>query len=285
MTIWVDLVGSQLNDSVIKGFRAIGYPVKKKNTFTLHTETGDTYCSWTLWDKGRRRKVADQAWQDTATPTLCFERGWLRKHDGFQIAWRVGNTTGFNGCGRFPIGNKERWDSWGIEIKPWRTTGDHILICGNKGDSYKGKLTYLINHDHNWPDHIIGEIRKRTDRPIWYRPHPKGGQECIPTRNLPDRLIDPMAESLDESLSGAWCCVVHASSSASEAIVAGIPVIYTAQGIMLADCAGDSLDMIGKPPMPEREKHLYNCTGAQWSLDEIATGYPFQRLMHMRPTP
>jgi hypothetical protein len=171
----------------------------------------------------------------------------------------------------------------GFDLKPWRKSGNHILVCGNKGSTYKGKISDMINHGDGWPDEIIGRLRELTDRPIWYRPHPKGAEKCLPVRNMPDRIIDPKSETVHESLQDAWCCVVYASSAASQAIIAGVPVIHDAQRIMLHELASNDLSSVENPVMPERLSVLERCAWAQWTLGEIERGIPLARLLEHRP--
>lgn len=259
------------------GIALMGYEVRDYKDWQ-DAKPGDVFLSWTLYDASKRRRISD-AIAERGIATLCFERGWLRGKGHWQIAWRVGNGTGFNGHGRFVAGGPERWANMGFDLKPWRADGRHILICGNKGRAYDGKLSKDINHDDDWPDYIIGKIRLRTDRPIWYRPHPKPGPgRCVPRVNLPDRLIDTDAESLEQSLAGAWCTVVYASSAASTSIIEGVPVIYTGPKIMAYELAAAKLLYIPSPITPERLPVLERLAWAQWLPREIENGTAFMHL-------
>jgi hypothetical protein len=93
-----------------------------------------------------------------------------------------------------------------------------------------------------------------------------------------ERLIDTTKETLAQSLAGAWCTVVYASSTASTSICAGVPVIYDGPRIMLHELASAELLDINAPPTPERLPVLERCAWAQWSLGEIASGAAFRHL-------
>jgi hypothetical protein len=265
-----------IDDAVAAGMQKLGYKTEVRTT-PKNPMQGDVFCAWTLWDKCKRRRVADIA-EKQGVKTLCFERAWLRGKGHWQVAWRLGQGVGFNGHGLHYAGGPERWAGMGLELKPWRKDGRHILVCGNKGSLYQGKISAAINHDDAWANDIVNRIIKQTNRPIHYRPHPGGAKlPCVP-RVPVSRIIDTNHESLDESLAGAWCVVVYASSVASTAIINGIPVIYDGPRIMLSALASGSLLDIESPPMPGRLPELERCAWAQWSIDELASGMAFKQL-------
>lgn len=260
-----------LKHAVAKGMQLLGYHTIFDSPQGFMR--GDIFCAWTLYDGSSRRRYSDHA-AHAGIKTLCFENGWLRGSGLYQVAWRVGNSTGFNGHGFFPAGpDLARWYKIGPQLRPWREDGDHILVCGNKGMLYGNKSGREINHDDSWPDYIIGKIRMRTKRPIHYRPHPKAAREpCLPKINMPDKVIDTSKETLEQSLSGAWCTVVYASSSASTSIVEGVPVIYNGPLIMCHELATAKLNLLENPPMPDRLSVLERLAWSLWSLEEIASG-------------
>jgi hypothetical protein len=266
----------ELEQAAISGIETLGYKRKQKHPITTARQQ-DIFLAWTLWDKCRRRELSDNL-AKVGAQTICFERGFLRGKEHWQVAWRVGNGTGFNGHGHFNAGGPERWAQMGFELKPWRADGRHILVCGNKGNLYEAKISKAINHDADWPDEICNRIAKLTLRQIHYRPHPNGtAAPCLP-RTKVAKIIDTDKETLEQSLQNAWCTVVYASSAASTSIIEGVPVIYDGPKIMLQELASPELLDINRPPMPDRLPALERCAWAQWSLEEIASGAAFRQL-------
>lgn len=239
----------------------------------------DLLCCWTLWRHTQRRWAADEHYR-LGGKTLCSENGFLRTINGkrhYQLAWRDGLGSGINGQGKFPVGDDSRWKDWNVHLKPWRTNGDYILLASQRGVRPEDPD---ITHGPDWPDHVIPKIRRYTDRPIWYRPHPGNKRPCLPQKHKVDRIIDPHAESLEQNLSNAWACVVYTSTSATDAIVSGVPVCYDGPAIMCKELAGRVKD-IENPPCPDREEVFSKLAWGQWSLDEIKSGRAFEHVLEL----
>ena len=67
-----------------------------------------------------------------------------------------------------------------IEIKPWRTTGDYVLlILQRPGDSSLRNLLAKHKTYENFVTYTINQIKKYTDRPIRVRMHPLRQEQTI----------------------------------------------------------------------------------------------------------
>jgi hypothetical protein len=128
----------------------------------------------------------------------------------------------------------ERWDALGLEIKPWREAGDHILVCPNRHFGMRG-----LAMPQDWEQRTLKEMRAQTKRPIRVRPHPNGSKPARP---------------LAEDLVGAWCVVIWASSCGVHALLAGIPVSVLAL-VDLQGRLGRQPESGGGAPAPERGRH------------------------------
>jgi hypothetical protein len=91
---------------------------------------------------------------------------------------------------------------------PWRTDGDAILVVENSEDHYQMFGTTLSA----WRDRVRTELQKYTDRRVIFRP-----------KDLDRKTRDNLYEHLQES--DYYCVITDASSSAIEAVWAGIPII------------------------------------------------------------
>lgn len=146
----------------------------------------------------------------------------------------------------------DRFAKLGIEIRPWRKSGRHILLC--PPDEAFGRLMGI--DAWAWKVSVIARLSRYTDRPIIVR------ERTAARRNV----------SLAADLMNCWAMVTFMSNAGVEAILAGIPAIA------LGDCAarglcGDRLDTIEEPPMPDwREQWAANLAANQWTLREIAAG-------------
>ena len=56
----------------------------------------------------------------------------------------------------------------GISLKPWRTNGNHILICTQRNGGWSMKGLTVVD----WLNQTVAQLRRYTNRPIIVRPHP-----------------------------------------------------------------------------------------------------------------
>lgn len=176
-----------------------------------------------------------------------------------------------NGGGRWPAGGPERWERLGIELKPWRTEGEHILVCPNRSFGVPGTMM-----PPDWAERTCRRLQQQTKRPIRLRPHPGNDAPRRPLAN---------------DLAGAWAMVMWSSTAGVHALVAGIPVICDAPAWICKDVAYENLsvvealDNLGDDETRFRRKCFERLAWAQWTVEEIASGEPFRRLLVDRPGP
>lgn len=183
---------------------------------------------------------------------LVAENGYLNGPDGPYVALAL---DGHNGAGRWPERSGERFKRLGVDLKPWREAGGHILVCPSRGIG-------MMPQPEGWTERTVAALRAVTKREIRVRPHP-GNWKLLPQH--PD-------VSLARDLEGAWACVIWASAAGIKALVAGVPVIYTAPHWICAGAAGNRLDEIEAPRMPDRLPVFERLASAQWTLLEIESG-------------
>lgn len=165
---------------------------------------------------------------------------------------------GHNGQGTWPDGNGSRWERLGIELKPWREAGDHVLVLPNRSFGIPGKMM-----PPDWPQRAVERLGRMTKRPVRLRPHPQNDE---PKRHL------------SEDLKNAWMAVVWSSSAGLHALAAGIPVLCEAPQWIGKAAAATGLVDEGEP-LPERLAMFQRMAWAQWTLEEIASGGPIRRLL------
>jgi len=166
----------------------------------------------------------------------------------------------------------------GLELQPWRTKGDHVLLClqRNGGWSMAGVSTI------EWALNTIRELRKYTNRPIRIRSHPgdKGaGSDCerilkLTRINKIDRisLSQPQIDLVSD-LHNCWAVVNHNSSPTVGAAIEGVPVFVTDPGnSQCADIANTNLADIENPNMPDRQRWVERLSQFHWCHDEIVNG-------------
>jgi len=169
-----------------------------------------------------------------------FKRGSLETNPGYYRVTR--NALQFVGRGTDP----RRFEALNIRPKPWRKTGNSILLIPLTGATAQ---FHNIN-PHEWLSAVTQEIQRHTDRQIIIKPKTQG--------DLKDYLDD------------AWCVVTHTSNVAIDALVAGVPVV--ALGPSSSRPISWRLENIECPFWPDREPVFWGLADNQFTIDEIRRG-------------
>ncbi len=230
---------------------------------------GDILLTWNLY-AGPAAQA--QKFKAAGADVVVCEESYIRVINGEKY-FALGRG-GHNGAGVVPKFLPERWGSWGIDIAPWRADGDHILVCGQRGFGYNAMAM-----PDSWPDDIYRRLRKRTDRPLWFRAHPKRRRR--ETSAPYDKVLD-YDQTLESQLRGAWAAVVYTSNCATKALLRGIPVFYDGPSL-ITDLACDpfpterDIDLdIEDPYLGDRAPAFNRLAVSQWSMSEIRSGEPFR---------
>lgn len=191
---------------------------------------------------------------------IVAENGYLRDAQGGPyVALGLG---GHNGAGQPARRAPERWRRLGVDVKPWRKTGDHILLCPSRG-----LPTGSEPQPDGWIEATIAELRRSSDRKVRVRWHPGNWKVNAP------------AVPIEDDLRNAWACVIWNSVAGVKALIEGVPVIYTAKDWICASAAGRRLGDIEWPQTPDRTEALERLAGSQWTLPEIASGEALRNVL------
>jgi hypothetical protein len=175
--------------------------------------------------------------------------------------------------------DSERWNQiskdLGINLKPWRTQGNHILICLQRNGGWSMRGLDVIQ----WMNNTIKEIRKYSQRPIVVRAHPgdkKIGGYLKVNHNLVSLSTKP---DLREDLRNAWATVVYNSSPSVASILEGIPAFLTdpqpehSQSLAVANT---DISKIENPIMIDRQAWVERLSMCHWKFEELKSGAAWQ---------
>ncbi len=180
------------------------------------------------------------------------DHGYFGRFKYYRVTRNAYQHDGVSGLTR---GDPARLEALGVEIKPWRTSGDHVLICP---PDQKFAALFGFNAAA-WTGHVIAALRALTRRPLRLRGRDTRG---------------PLADDL----AGAWCLVTYVSNAAVEAICAGVPAIVTG-ACAARPMAATDLRAVAEPPTPHsREAWAALLANNQWTLDEIRAGQAWRAL-------
>jgi hypothetical protein len=246
--------------------------------------------------KGNRRKIR-QHHEKHGGVCVSFDGGiWTsmgnRATDWAKHYYRCGLWSPMND-GNFLNQNSpgDRWQKiesyLSTKSRPWRTKGDHILLCTQPIDNWSMSRT---NTDpYKWVDEVIEKLKGKTDRPIKLRPHPNHAIKCaqdmakkhpqIEVTNV-DKGGGPTANyrfTFLEELDNCWAAVTHNSTAAVDAATYGVPVFLTSDLCLAWDVGNANFDKIENPATPDRTQWLNDLAYANWTIDEVKSGIVWKR--------
>jgi hypothetical protein len=257
--------------------------LKNKNEkFVLNKfdNTCDVAVIWSVLWRGRmeRNKAVWNFFKTHNKPVVVLEVGGILRNK----TWKMG----INGINRdADFANQQyddkRWPKFGIELKPWKQTGNVIVICGqhNTSEQWRG-----MPNMEKWVDNTIRELRKYCDKPILIRPHPRntfnfdekkypGVRVDLPRRDF--KTYDDT--NFKKILQSTWAVVNHSSNPAMEAVFNGIPV-FVSESSLCNQVGNNNFSDIMTPAMPSRLNWCSWLSYTEWTTDEIASGEPWDRI-------
>lgn len=201
---------------------------------------------------------------------IILETGYINRGDGESNHYAIG-LGGMNGRADFRNQNSpaDRWNKLGIEMRPWRGFhGDkYILLCGQV--PWDASVEHV--HMDEWIVESYRKISARTDRKVYFRPHP---------RALGRFRINGMEEHTGEiDWDEVHAVVTFNSNIAVEAVINGVPAFVDDNGSMALPVANRSITEIERPWYPAREKWAQDLAYSQWNPQEMREGKPWAHLM------
>ena len=240
----------------------------------------DVAVIWSVLWRGRMenyKRIWDE-YKALGKPVIVIEVGGLRRNESFKI--------GINGINRkADFANQEfddkRWPLFKHNFKPWNSTGDIIVICGQHDASEQWKGLPRMGQ---WIQQQIKEIRQYTTRPILVRPHPRNNIDFKESdfENVKVRQPKRDFRTYDDTdfkatLDRTWAVVNHSSNPAMEAVINGIPV-FVSEDSLCHDVGNIHLRDINTPAMPNRHTWAHKLAYTEWFEHEIEKGLPWKRI-------
>ena len=245
-----------------------------------NSNDSDVDVIWSVLFNGRmagNRAIWERNFADSK-PTIVLEVGGIKR----GTTWKVG-LNGINRDAYFgPSGNDNtRVNELGLKLKPWRASGDFILICGQHDKSLQWQGMPRMS---NWFLNTYDEIRKHTDRPILFRAHPRCRLEhiergLINVHRQEPRHITNTYDNFDMGFDNIWATISYSSNPGIHSIINGVPAFVSTHS--LAYDAGNDIDFmydIETPVMLDRTQWLNDYAHTEYTVEEISQGLPLKRL-------
>ncbi len=249
---------------------------------SIDYDAADVHVIWSVLFNGRmsaNRNIWDYC-QHRAKPIIVLEVGGIRR----GTTWKVG-LNGINRDAYFSDSgnNGERAQTLSLTLKPWRTTGEYILIAGQHDKSLQWQDQPAMSR---WFFNVYDNIRKYTDRPIIFRPHPRcrlpeieHGLKYV-YRQEPQH-IGGTYDDFDMAFDNIFATVNWSSNPGVHSVINGVPS-FVSHHSLAYDVANDIdfLHDIETPCMPDRTQWLNDYAHTEWTVEEIAQGLPLKQLTH-----
>ena len=211
-------------------------------------------------------------------PTIVLEVGGIQR----GTTWKVG-LNGINRDAFFgDVGNdSRRSDLLGLRLKPWKTNGDYILICGQHDKSLQWSHMPSVS---TWVLQTIETIQTHTDRPIIFRPHPRCPLPHIEHEFRNVKRQDPQHikgsyDDFDMGFDNVWATVSYSSNPGIHSILDGVPSFVSNHSLAYPVANDiDFLHDIENPLRPDRQQWLNDYAHTEWTLEEISQGIPLNLL-------
>jgi hypothetical protein len=245
-----------------------------------HYENYDVAVIWSVLWNGRMAQNKT-VWEQNRLldrPVIVLEVGGIKR----GTTWKVG-LNGINKDAYFGNATRgsNRAERFGLELKPWRTEGEYILICGQHDKSLQWAGMPPMSQ---WVQKTITEIQQYTNRPIIFRPHPRCPLPHIEhefknvLRQDPRKLTGTY-DDFDMKFDNIWATVSWSSNPGIHSIINGVPA-FVGPSSLAWNVANASLEDIENPHMGARQEWLEEYAHTEHTIDEIAQGIPLNHLLN-----
>jgi hypothetical protein len=202
---------------------------------------------------------------------LVSEMSYLgNRYNYISLCWN-----GLNNYGKFyeyPNDNGVRFFKMQKSISDWISNdAGYVLILGQVPGDMSLRDTNLQKLYLEWI-----QILEDSNEKVIFRHHPES-LKFKKIWNIPEKYI--RSNSLQEALSDAKYTLCFNSNSSLDSILNGIPCVAMDSGTMVYDICGKNIGEIITPP---REKILFSLAWKQFTIHEIAEGWPLKNLLEMK---
>lgn len=158
-----------------------------------------------------------------------------------------------------------------IDLKPWKHDGDHILICLQRNGGWSmGKLDVI-----KWCNDIVGQIKRRTNKPIIVRAHPGDKRARQYLRTAGPGVTISKNSSILEDFKNCHAVITYNSSPGVAAAIEGIPVFVTdpePKKSQAYEVANTELRYIEEPKTFERQEWIEKIAMSHYNFEDLQNG-------------
>jgi len=211
------------------------------------------------WQRGAIIETQQMAGKNV----LILEKGFIKRDTHYMVGLNgLNNRANFNLKSR--VMPSDRFEKLNVDLKPWRTEGEHVLLIGQVPWDASVQHT-----DHiAWLTNTAAWINSQTSRTVIFRPHP------LAAKATPSIFGTQRSNrSLESDLRKAHAVVTFNSNTGVDALLEGIPAYADDEGSMIYSvCNRLKNNAIDCPSLYNRETWAYNLAYTQWNYEEMRSG-------------
>ena len=236
----------------------------------------DAAVIWSVLWNGRMRgnQQIFHHYRNKGKPVFILEVGSLKRGQTWKVA--LNNITRDGVYPNRGLLDLNRYKKLSIDLLPVRENRrSEILIACQHLSSHQWEGQPSIQE---WVNKTISAVKSHTDRPIVVRMHPRFP---FPSRFLGARVEMPRKRSPnpnDFDFSFDYHCIInHNSGPSIQAPLNGTPVICDPSS--LAWPVSSKFEDLETICLPERENWFHQLCHTEWTVEEIMSGAPLERLI------
>ena len=248
--------------------------VDNGHTVVHNSNDCDVNVIWSVLWNGRMARNKN-IWE-TQKPTIVLEVGGIKRGTTWKVA-----LNGINRDAQFgPMGHgPERAKQLGLKLKPWRTDGKFILLCGQHDKSQQWSNMPPMS---KWIMDTIETIQANSDKPILFRPHPRCQLPAIESQYKNVQRQNPVYvngsyDDFDMNFNNIFATISWSSNPAIHSVIEGIPA-FTGPSSLAYDVSLQDFTQIDDPLYPDRTQWLNDYAWTEFTIEEISQGIPLKRL-------
>jgi hypothetical protein len=239
--------------------------------------TADCALIWSVLWQGRMQKnqLVYEHYRKQGKPVFIIEVGALDRGRTWKVA--LNNITKYGEYVNDENLDLDRARKLGINLVTRKIDSQApILIAAQHENSLQWTSTLTVRE---WIKSQIEKIRQYTDRPIVVRPHPRFFIGNFIQKNVFMSTPTKIANTYDKyDLNFDYSVVINYNSGvAVQAALNGTSVLTDHSS--LAHEVSLGLDQINEPILPDRTEWFEKIVHTEWTVEEIASGLPLERLL------
>jgi hypothetical protein len=164
-----------------------------------------------------------------------------------------------------------------LNLKPWRSNGDHILICLQRDGGWSMQGVRI----QQWLDNTVFKIRQHSKRKIVVRTHPGDKKINSILKINHKNMVLSNNKNLTDDLKNCWATIVYNSSPSVAGVIEGIPVFLTdpqPKNSQSFEVSNVDLNLIENPVMPERQHWVEKISMSHWNFEELQSGEAWKHI-------